>query len=221
MPGPRRSRGAQGSATTADPRGRILTATRQLLDARRFDALSVADILAEASVSRASFYFYFASKQEVLAELVRAAVQEGQEAAEPWLQEQLEPRAALRAGVTDGAHRWRANAGVLTAIVENFGSDDGLRALWLEQMDLFTEAATQRIGADPVARRHLAGQDVRAMAASLTWMGERLYYLAARGIAPFDDEDVLVTTLTNAWVAIVYGDEPATRRSKRRSSNMD
>src|SRR5690242_4496475 len=94
MPGPRRSRGAQGSAaTTADPRGRILTATRQLLDARRFDTLSVADILAEASVSRASFYFYFASKQEVLAELVRAAVQEGQEAAEPWLQEQLEPRA--------------------------------------------------------------------------------------------------------------------------------
>jgi AcrR family transcriptional regulator len=178
---------------------------RRLLEQQRFDSLSVADVLESASVSRASFYFYFASKQDLLHALVRDAVSQGRESAEPWIGKQIEPLEALRHGVTDGARRWRANAGVLMAIVENFGSDEGLRALWLQQMDMFTDAATERILADPVASARLAGRDVRAIAAALTWMAERLYYLAVSGVAPFDDQDVLVETLTGAWVDMVYG----------------
>jgi hypothetical protein len=92
------------------------------------------------------------------------------------------------------------------AIVESWGSDEGLRALWLEQMNLFTEAATARIQADPRARERLGSIDVRAVAASLTWLGERLYYLAAAEVPPFDDEDVLIDTHTNAWTSALYGD---------------
>ncbi|WP_328855183.1 TetR/AcrR family transcriptional regulator [Microbispora hainanensis] len=194
-----------GVAASAELRERILSATRELLRERRFDTLSVSDILTAAKVSRASFYFYFPSKQAVLAELVREAVTRGQQAAEPWTGGRQDPAAALRAGVTDGARLWRANAGVLMAIVESWGSDDDLRALWLEQMDLFTEAAVARIRSDPEALRHLGDADVRAVAASLTWMGERLYYLAASGVPPFDDEQVLVDVLTNAWTSLLYG----------------
>src|SRR5690242_19555197 len=64
-------------------RERLLTATRELLTQRRFDSLSVADIIAAAGISRASFYFYFPSKQAVLAELVRRAVDQGRQAARP------------------------------------------------------------------------------------------------------------------------------------------
>ncbi|MEW9532380.1 TetR/AcrR family transcriptional regulator [Microbispora sp. NPDC049125] len=201
-PAARRSGAAPASA---ELRERILCATRELLRRRRFDSLSVADILTAAEVSRASFYFYFPSKQAVLGELVREAVAQGQQAARPWIEGQREPVAALREGVRDGAALWRANAGVLMAIVESWGSDDGLRALWLEQMNLFTEAAAARIRSDPHAGRRLADADVRAVAASLTWMGERLYYLAAAGVPPFDDEEVLVDTLTNAWTSLLYG----------------
>ncbi|MGI5155308.1 TetR/AcrR family transcriptional regulator [Microbispora sp. CA-102843] len=191
-------------------RERILSATRELLRERRFDTLSVADILTAAEVSRASFYFYFPSKQAVLGELVRDAVTRGQQAARPWVEGlqaggSQDPVAALRAGVRDGARLWRDNAGVLTAIVENQGSDEGLRALWLEQMNLFTDAAAARIESDPQARARLGDMSVRAVAASLTWMGERLYYLAAAGVPPFDDEEVLVDVLTNAWTSILYG----------------
>ncbi len=38
------------------------------------------------------------------------------------------------------------------------------------------------------------------MAAALTWLGERLYYLAAIGVPPFDDEDKLVDVLTHIWL---------------------
>jgi AcrR family transcriptional regulator len=206
---PARSARRTGAApVTGEPRARILSATRDLLGERRFGALSVADILTAAGVSRASFYFYFPNKQAVLAELVRQAVSQGRQAARPWTDGRQDPVTALRTGTRDGARLWRENAGVLMAIVENWTSDQGLRALWLEQMDLFTGAAVARIQSDPRARQRLAGMDVRAVAASLTWLGERLYYLAAAKVPPFDDEQTLVDVLTNAWTSALYGPQP-------------
>lgn len=201
VPPPRRATAAEATQL----RARILAATRQLLDERRFDAISVADVLAAAGVSRASFYFYFPSRQAVLAELVRRAVDSGEEAAEPWTSGADDPVVALRAGITAGARLWTANAGVLRAIVEQWAADDELRALWLEQLGRFTDATVARIEADPGVLAHLAGQDVRAVAASLTWLGERLYYLAAAGVPPFDDEDTLVAALLHVWVRTLYG----------------
>lgn len=192
--------------TDGDLRERILDAARQLLDERRFDALSVADVIAAAGVSRASFYFYFPNKQAVLAELVRRAVGRGQEAASPWVGGTQDPVSALRSGIEAGAALWRENAGVLTAIVDNQGTDEHLRRLWHEQMQTFTDATVARISADPASVERLDGLDLRAVAASLTWLGERLYYLAAADVPPFDNPIVLVDTLTHAWTRILYPD---------------
>ncbi|MGC5014739.1 TetR/AcrR family transcriptional regulator [Streptosporangium sp. DT93] len=219
-PTARASRRSGPAPAPAELRARILSATRELLRQRRFDALSVADVLTAAEVSRASFYFYFPSRQAVLGELVREAVAQGRQAARPWTDGRQDPVTALRAGVSDGARLWRDNAGVLMAIVENWASDEDLRALWLEQMNLFTDAAVARIHSDPHALRRLGSLDVRTVAASLTWMGERLYYLAAAGVPPFDDEEVLVDTLTNAWTSILYGD-PAPGRDPVRDGAGD
>ena len=56
-----------------DLREAILAATTGLLAERAFADLSVAEILTAAGVSRGTFYFYFDSKHDVLAELVRRA----------------------------------------------------------------------------------------------------------------------------------------------------
>ncbi|MET7399790.1 TetR/AcrR family transcriptional regulator [Dactylosporangium sp. NPDC005572] len=181
-------------------RERILEALHELLRERTFETLSVAEIIAAAGVSRASFYFYFPGKQAALAELVRRAVGQGHEAAQPWLQAEQDPREALRAGVDAGAELWLRNAAVLRAIVESWASDPQLRELWLAQMATFTDAAVARIEADEQVRV----ENVPALAASLTWTGERLYYLAACGVAPFDDRRVLVDTLTHLWVSALY-----------------
>ncbi|MDQ1650513.1 MAG: TetR/AcrR family transcriptional regulator, ethionamide resistance regulator [Frankiaceae bacterium] len=190
----------------------MLAATAVLLGTHRFDQVSVADILTEAGVSRASFYFYFPSRQAVLAELVRRAVEQGHEAAAPWLSDGGDPLVGLRHGIRTGARLWRDNAGVLVAIVDAWGSDPELRELWLRLMQGFTDATRRRLDDDPAALRHLEGVDLDAVAASLTWLGERLYYLAASGVAPFNDEQVLVETLLNAWTSTLYGSPtPATR----------
>lgn len=190
-------------------RERILDALQELLRERTFDTLSVAEIITTAGVSRASFYFYFAGKQAVLAELVRRAVGAGHTAAQPWVQGDRGPREALRAGIDAGAGLWLSNAAVLRAIVESWASDPQLRELWLAQMATFTDAAVARIEADrqadPAVRARLDGVDPHALAATLTWTGERLYYLAACEVPPFDDRTVLVDTLTHLWVSALYG----------------
>jgi TetR/AcrR family transcriptional regulator, ethionamide resistance regulator len=198
-------RAAQATETeTADLRETILAATARLLAEHSFTDLAVSDILRVAAVSRGSFYFYFDSKQAVLAELVRRAVGRGHAAAEPWLASPADPIAALRAGITAGAELWQASAPVLRAIVENWRADPRLTDLWLEQMRTFTDATIAQIAADPRATQNLAGQDIEAIASALTWLGERLYYLAATGTPPFDDTDTLVSTLLHIWTCTLY-----------------
>ena len=158
-PPARRRQGRRGAPLGGDLREAILAATADLLGERNFSDLAVGDILTAAGVSRGSFYFYFDSKHDVLAELVRRAVAEGHAAAAPWLAQPDDPAAALRAGITAGAALWQASAPILRAIVENWRTDPRLTALWLEQMQSFTDATVAQISADPRARQALADQD--------------------------------------------------------------
>jgi TetR/AcrR family transcriptional regulator, ethionamide resistance regulator len=200
----RRQQGRRAAAPGGDLREAILAATAGLLADHSFSDLAVSDILTAAGVSRGSFYFYFDSKHDVLAELVRRAVTQGHAAAAPWLVGPADPAAALRAGITAGARLWQASAPVLRAIVENWRTDPRLAALWLEQMQTFTDATVAQITADPRALQTLGGQDIPAIAAALTWLGERLYYLAAINTPPFDSQDTLVSTLLHIWTAALY-----------------
>jgi TetR/AcrR family transcriptional regulator, ethionamide resistance regulator len=197
-------RSAPPGGTAPDLRETILAATARLLADHSFTDLAVSDILTAAGVSRGTFYFYFDSKQAVLGELVRRAVAQGHAAAAPWLANPADPIAALRAGTTAGAKLWQASAPVLRAIVENWRTDPRLTALWLEQMQTFTDAAIAQITADPRARHTLARQDIKAVASALTWLSERLYYLAATSTPPFDDQDTLVNTLVYIWASALY-----------------
>jgi TetR/AcrR family transcriptional regulator, ethionamide resistance regulator len=202
----RRSRAAESERALKDV---IVAATERLLAERRFDEITVADILAAANVARGSFYFYFDSKHDVLAELVTRAIGRGHEASQTWLEHQGgdQRRAAVRQSIADGARLWADQAPVLRAIVENWRSDPRLTELWLAQMAGFTAITATSIEPDFAAAHGAAvdNVDVETMAAALTWLGERLYYLAALGVPPFDDQEKLVDVLTHIWMTAVYG----------------
>lgn len=190
-----------------DVREDILRAFDDLLRGRRFDELAVADVLEAAGVSRSSFYFYFAGKHDVLAELARRAVGVGHEAAVPWLESSGtdDPEPGVRSGILGGAVLWREQAHVLRAIVEHWQQDPGLGELWTGLMAGYTDSTRAKIEAD--RRAGLTRDDLgdpAHVAAALTWLGERLYYLAAIGQPPFDDQDALVDTLTGVWMKTLY-----------------
>jgi AcrR family transcriptional regulator len=195
-----------GGADGRDVRELILDATERLLADRRFESLSVADILDAAVVSRGSFYFYFANKHAVLAELVRRAVGSARDAASAWADDASgAPGSALRRGTREGSRLWREHAPVLRAIVENWQSDPALAQLWAEMMDGFTTVATERILADRAAGLAPDREDdPRMLASILCWMNERAWYLAAMGHPAFIDEAQLTDALTTVWQAAIY-----------------
>jgi len=182
----------------------ILDATERLLADRRFDEITVADILAAANVARGSFYFNFESKHDVLAELVTRAIDRGHVSARSWLEHDGDDqrRAAVRRSIGEGAQLWAEQAPVLRAIVENWRTDPKLTELWLRMMGGFTAVTAERIGQESAGQ----GADVESLSAALTWLGERLYYLAAVGVPPFDDQEKLVDVLTHLWMTSVYGE---------------
>ena len=196
--------------TSSGARDRIKQAARDLLATHRYADISVAAILAESGAAKGSFYFYFASKEDLLAALVREAVAGGLGAAELWTgtATTTDPVEAVRDGVAAGAHLWRQQAPVLRAIVEASGTDSGLDALWRNQMDMFTQAALARLDGDQESAAWLAGRDPFPIVAALTWLGERVYYLAATQTPPFDTEQAVIDVLTDAWALALYGRRP-------------
>lgn len=200
----RRSRAAESDRALKDV---IVAATGRLLAERRFDEITVADILAAANVARGSFYFYFDSKHDVLAELVTRAIGRGHEASHSWLEgrdDDQQRRPSVRQSIADGARLWADQAPVLRAIVENWRSDPRLTELWLTQMGGFTAVTAANIESDLAARPPAGDVDAETLAAALTWLGERLYYLAAIGVPPFDDQEKLIDVLTHIWMTAVY-----------------
>ena len=203
----RKTQSRPGPTSGRDVKADIVQAFDELLRTRRFDELAVADVLDAAGVSRSSFYFYFEGKHDLLAELVRRAVDVGHEAAQPWLHvgPSDDPEPSVRSGIRDGAVLWRDQAHVLRAIVEHWQQDPGLADLWTELMAGYTNATAAKIDSD--RRAGLTRPDVghpEHLAAALTWLGERLYYLAAIGLPPFDDQEVLIDTLTTIWMNTLY-----------------
>jgi TetR/AcrR family transcriptional regulator, ethionamide resistance regulator len=201
-PSPRRAGEADGVRET------ILNGTESLLGRKRFVKITVADILKEAHVSRASFYFYFESKHAVLAELARRAVTGGHDAASQWLDrsDADDPIASLQRGTLDGAAAWREHGPVLRAVVEHWREDEGLSSLWVELMKSYTKAAVARIERDRESGlARYTDSDTEVVCSILTWMTERCFYLAAIGVPPFDNEEAVGRALVGIWTSTLYG----------------
>lgn len=75
-PGPRSGvRSIRQEAQVASSRREIVDALRDLLRSRRFDDLSVEDILAVSGVSRATFYRHFKSRRDVVVSIYEATME--------------------------------------------------------------------------------------------------------------------------------------------------
>ncbi len=198
---PRRERqAAKGQVDRA-----ILAAAERLFETLSLEELTVGELAREAGVSRASFYFYFESKQAVLAALVEAVLAEVTEAANPWLERsEQEPEAALRTALSGTVATWRRHGAVLRAAVESSRAAPEIGALWRQYLSGFVDAAAAQIQRDRDAG--LApedGLDAQALAAALIWMNERTFYMMTAHGDPAGDAQ-MIETLTAVWLRAVY-----------------
>jgi AcrR family transcriptional regulator len=151
----------------------VLAATRRLLAGGEPVAqLSVGRILAEAGVSRATFYACFPDKNAVIGSLAQQSLAWREEVSGEALGDPRMTRETLDELMRAIVRHWRANRPVLAAIIELAEHDPGMRAAWGAAVG---EIATHTAGH---LRERWAGSpdapaDPDAVAAAMTWMFER------------------------------------------------
>jgi AcrR family transcriptional regulator len=202
----------RGHSGTSEAEATILDAAERLLADVPLHELSVAQIIKEAGISRATFYFYFSSKFAVLTALVARVLDELLDAslAHP-ITSGREPADLLERRVEAATTVWADHRAVLRATVENWNAFPELRELWLSVMGRLTDGIAREIEHERAVGNAPQGPDSRQLAAVLAWSIERCLYVAGLGVHDFmADEKEAVTAITRLWVTAAYGPQAAT-----------
>lgn len=188
----------------------ILAATERLLQQRPLHELSVGDIIAEAGISRASFYVYFSSKAAVIAAALRGVMDEVTVAAQPFHapapdeSSDLEP--AMRITLTRWVDVCRRHGALLRAVSEEWPHDAQLRDLWFAMLESMAAGTARVLTRARGAGDAPPGADARILATCLMWGYERVLHVAAVGSAVgLPDPDAVVEPLVQMMVGGVYG----------------
>lgn len=187
----------------------VLETTERMLATESLHDIRVHRIIEEAGVSRASFYFYFKSKEAVVAALLAQVMDEHFSAVHTWLAPGDDPRTALRESLRAGAEVWHRHRPVLRAVAERWYGIPELQDLWRKAMERLIIALAR--GIDQQRSEGLAppGRDSRELAAALVWGGERVYYVASLQLDPsLSTEDTSADILYDIWAAAIYGAAP-------------
>jgi AcrR family transcriptional regulator len=184
----------------------VLAATDALLVDRPLATITVRDILERAGVSRASFYFYFASKHAAAAALLaRVGDEADARFAATWARRDgLGPRNAVRASLQELFDTWERHTHLLVAAQEAGPDAAELFTVWQGFMEAFIERYALHVSAEREAGRAIDGPDARELSAALVWMDERaLHRYATDAGAP--DREAIIDALTFVWMTSLYG----------------
>lgn len=178
----------------------ILDAAERQLSDRGAERMTVETIATAAGITRGALYFYFGSKNDVLAALVErtvAAVVAEVEAADQSTPE--DPREALRQGVSRTAASWAEHGSVMRAAVELSPGVAQIEASWQAAI-----AATGEATRSALVRSGVPDDDgpngARAVSAALVSMTERYFYRASQQGTSLADA---TETLTHVWLAVL------------------
>lgn len=186
----------------------LFAATSQLLGEKSFNDISVADILTVAGTSRATFYFYFASKFSVLSALLEHAMDDIFTDVQPFLAraEGDSPEVALERSLRAVTAAWHRHRTVLRAAAHHWHSDPGLHQLWLGIVERFVSAGAEEIERERAAGLITSRESGRILAATLFWGTERVLYVAGLGLEPtLPDEEAALGPLVAMWHGTLYG----------------
>ncbi len=186
----------------------IFEATEKLLAQQSLQDLSVAQIIGEAGVSRATFYFYFGSKFSVVASLLARITDEIFEFVQPFVNRSptVEPQEALGHSLRSAIEIWERHRPTLRATIQHWSTDDEIGRQWVAGVELFTEAIAAQIDRDRQAGLASGGPDARQLAAALLWGTQHCLFAAGLGVdSDIDGERGALEPLMAIWSRAIYG----------------
>jgi AcrR family transcriptional regulator len=175
--------------TKGDRRERQLLASAEILVNRgEFDDKSVAQLAAEADLTRPTFYFYFASKQALLTALVDAALKEIMlKLTKALAAPSSTPATSLRAAIAGAADAWWEHRAVMLRAVELSAAVPAIYEREMETIDAVNQMCVELVmehGSVPEAGDRSKTQ---ALVLALALMNERNLHHALRSCRERED----------------------------------
>ncbi len=212
------ARGRRPPRTSGDDRElAILTTAERLLAEQPLSAVSVDDLARGAGISRPTFYFYFAAKDDVLLTLLDQVVAEA-DAAMTRVETALRrastgpddvPRELWRQAISAYTDTFRRHRGLTLAWAEARSTNAEVRAMWATVFEGWVQRSTAAIESERARGAAPAGIPARALAVALNSMNERVVYATLSGDGPAVAEEDVVDVLLEIWLSAVYGPRSA------------
>ncbi|MFC4532955.1 TetR/AcrR family transcriptional regulator [Sphaerisporangium dianthi] len=199
--------GSRRGPTKGDQRERaLLDAARVIFRDKPFGQVTIDELASAAGIARSGFYFYFESKQAVLAALCDQVIGENDKEMAEWLASDGLDREALRRGMAGALARWRVEGRWMREAFHN--PDPGPEVLQIRERLTADgcSAVSRRIERD--ARAGLTVDGPPALLASMV-LNLRISTLADAFANPGEHtDDELLDTLTDATLRLLYGVVP-------------
>ena len=212
-PPPRARRQRRPSPPTGDERrAAILTTAERLLSERRLSDISVDDLAKGAGISRPTFYFYFASKDEVVLTLLEGVVAQADGAVrEAFGELDADPEGRLRNALDGVFVAFRNHRGATLAIAAGYAAGGEIHDRWAATMTRWIDLTATAIEEERARGAAPAGLPARDLAVMLNAMNERVlmdtfgvFGGGALGMA----EETAVDSLLAAWMQLIYRTQP-------------
>ncbi|MCF6387019.1 TetR/AcrR family transcriptional regulator [Mycobacterium sp. MBM] len=188
------------SLRSDERREAILDALDGWLRGHSLDAVNIAEITAQAGVTRSAFYFYFENKAAAVAALMERLVTEIFEVNDEFTTGAGSPHDRVHTmlnGLFDSSDRYRH---VFGAMLEARGSSATVRKIWDDARDAFTPSVTELIRAE----RPTGSPEPEVLAAVLLEFNDRMLERFISGGQLTREQ--LIDGAAAVWLSTIYGE---------------
>ena len=193
--------------TKGDQREQALVdAARAVFRDKSISQVTIDELAGAAGIARSGFYFYFESKQALLAALVDQRLAEADLEMAEWLASDGLDRAALRRGLAAGLARWKVDGRWLREAFITPDPGPEVRHVRDRLIDEGCSLFSKRIERDARAGGTVAGPP--GLIAKLAVHLRSITFADVYANPGSYDEDELLDTLTDAILRLVYGTTP-------------
>lgn len=200
-------RGRRTTRVSGDERhDAILITAEALLAERPLEEISIEDLARGAGISRPTFYFYFASKDEVLLALLDRVISEvtHRVAALP-TDFAAEPEASWRRSIGVFVDVFSAHRAVSVAATTARLRNTEVHDVWSSAMQTWVEYSTRVILAERARGAAPEGIAAGDLAIALNLMNERVLTSVFSADSPALAEENALDVLATVWVRSIYG----------------
>ncbi|MHB1777545.1 MAG: TetR/AcrR family transcriptional regulator [Acidimicrobiales bacterium] len=182
----------------------ILDATEALLAGRPFRDLSIEDVMARAGLTRTAFYRYFPDLEGVLLRQLLHVRGELGQAADLWLNKDVDPTEGLLPAATALAQVFCQHGRLLLALADASAGSPDIEQAWHAAIQSFVAPVQARI--ESLRQQGLCQiADPAQTAVALVWMNER-YLLETYGRDQGLPVSIAAHTLATIWRRTLFAD---------------